>query len=98
MILDPKLSVAEVARKLGVRENLLHAWNKAFVEQGQAAFPGPGQLSPHDEELRRLRAEVTRLRAERDLLKKPPPTSPAHRTDLPVHRRPRPGVAYQLAV
>ena len=37
---------------------------------GMAAFPGPGNLSAEQEELRRLRAEVARLRAERDLLKK----------------------------
>lgn len=70
MITDQKLSVAEVARRLGVGENVLHSWKKAFHEQGEAAFPGHGHLSPADEELRRLRAENARLRAERDLLKK----------------------------
>jgi transposase len=70
MILDQHLSVAEVARRLGVGENLLHTWRKAFRQQGEAAFPGHGQPSPADDELRRLRAEVVRLRAERDLLKK----------------------------
>jgi transposase len=70
MILDQRLSVAEVARRLGVGENLLHTWRKAFRQQGEAAFPGHGQSTPADDELRRLRAEVVRLRAERDLLKK----------------------------
>ena len=70
MILDQKLSVAEVARRLGVGENLLHTWRKAFRRQGEAAFPGHGQPTPADDELRRLRAENARLRAERDLLKK----------------------------
>jgi len=70
MILDQKLSVAEVARRLGVGENLLHTWRKAFRQQGESAFPGHGQPTPSDDELRRLRAEVVRLRAERDLLKK----------------------------
>jgi transposase len=68
MILDQKLSVAEVARRLGVGENLLHTWRKAFRQQGVAAFPGHGQSTPADDELRRLRAEVVRLRAERGLL------------------------------
>jgi transposase len=64
------LSVAEVARRLGVGENCLRVWRDAAKQQGEAAFPGPGNLSAEQEELRRLRAEVTRLRAERDLLKK----------------------------
>ena len=70
MITEQKLSVAEAARRLDIRENLLRSWYKAFQAQGHDAFPGHGNLTPADEELRRLRAEVTRLKAERDLLKK----------------------------
>jgi transposase len=70
MITDKGLSIAEVSRQLGVTEGCLRNWKKAAAEQGDAAFPGPGKLSPADDELRRLRAEVHRLRAERDLLKK----------------------------
>jgi transposase len=70
MMTDPGLSVAEVARRLGVRENLLRNWKKAAKEQGPDAFPGHGHPTPAEDELRQLRAEVHRLRAERDLLKK----------------------------
>jgi transposase len=70
MITDRKLSAAEVARRLDVGENLLRTWKKAFLERGDAAFPGHGHPTPADDELRRLRAENVRLRAERDLLKK----------------------------
>jgi transposase len=70
MLTDQGLSVAEVARRLGVGENCLRHWRQAAREQGDAAFPGQGNPSPADEELRRLRAEVQRLKAERDLLKK----------------------------
>ena len=70
MITDQKLAVAEVARRLDVGENLLRTWKKAFDERGDAAFPGHGHPTPADDELRRLRAENVRLRAERDLLKK----------------------------
>jgi transposase len=69
MIADQKLSVAEVSRRLNVGENLLRIWNKAFLERGPEAFPGHGNPTPAADELRRLRAEVTRLKAERDLLK-----------------------------
>ena len=70
MITDQKLSVAEVARRLGVGEGVLHAWKKAILKQGVGAFPGSGHLTPVEEENRRLRAEVKRLEAERDILKK----------------------------
>jgi transposase len=70
MITDQKLSVAEAARRLDVGENLLRAWKKSVLDQGDAAFPGHGNPAPAEDELRRLRAEVARLKAERDLLKK----------------------------
>jgi transposase len=69
MITDQKLSVAEVARRLGVGEGLLHAWKKAVLKKGGGAFPGSGHLTPQEEEIRKLRAEVKRLEAERDILK-----------------------------
>lgn len=70
MIDEQKLSVAEVARRLDVSESLLHTWKKAFREHGGDAFPGHGRLTPAEDELRQLRAENARLKAERDLLKK----------------------------
>src|SRR4051794_23298664 len=70
MITEQKLAVAEVARRLGVGENLLHSWKKAVLENGAGAFPGSGHLTPIEEENQRLRAEVKRLQAERDILKK----------------------------
>ena len=64
MILEQKLSVAEVARRLDVGENLLRTWKKAFEERGDEAFPGHGNPTPADDELRRLRAENTRANEE----------------------------------
>ena len=70
MVTDQGLSVAEAARRLGIRENLIRNWKRAAKEHGTGAFPGHGHLPPAEDELRRLRAEVARLKAERDLLKK----------------------------
>ena len=57
-------------KNLDIGENLLRTWKKAYLERGTEAFPGHGNPTPADDELRRLRAENARLRAERDLLKK----------------------------
>jgi len=70
MITDQKLSVAEVARRLGISENRLHEWKKTLAAKGTDAFPGSGHLTPLEEENRKLRAEVKRLEMERDILKK----------------------------
>ena len=63
-------SFAEAARSLGICENLIRNWKRALDDRGEQAFPGNGHSSPVEEELRRLRAENQRLRAERDILKK----------------------------
>ena len=70
MLTDQGLSVAEVCRLLGVTKGCLRAWRDAARDKGAAAFPGQGNPSAANDELRRLQAEVIRLRAERDLLKK----------------------------
>jgi len=70
MLKSKDLSLAEVARKLGVTEGCLRTWRAAADAKGDAAFPGHGNLSPAEDELTRLRAQVRRLTAERDLLKK----------------------------
>jgi transposase len=70
LVTERGYSVAEAARSLGVHETLLRSWKQAHEAQGEQAFPGQGQLPPGEEEVRRLRVENQRLRAERDILKK----------------------------
>jgi transposase len=55
---------------LGVHENLLRQWAKDFAADPQHAFPGQGQMKPEQAEIERLRKEVTKLKAERDILNK----------------------------
>jgi transposase len=62
-------TVADVAASLGVAENLLHSWKKKYggaAEQVRRERGGETQ----EEELKRLRREVTQLKQERDVLKK----------------------------
>ena len=70
LVTEQGYSVAEAARSLGLGQTLLRNWKLALDTQGDQAFPGHGKLPPSEEELRRLRAENQRLRAERDILKK----------------------------
>ena len=70
LITEKGYSVAEAARSLDVGETLLRSWKVALQAGGDQAFPGNGRLNPHEEELRRLRAEDKRLLAEREILKK----------------------------
>jgi len=64
------LSVAQASRDLDVHATVLRRWVREFGSSGPDAFPGKGQLKPDDEELRGLRREVAKLKAERDVLKK----------------------------
>jgi transposase len=50
--------------------NLLRNWMKAFEADPQDAFRGQGRMKPEQAEIERLRREVQRLKAERDILKK----------------------------
>ena len=70
MIVDKGLSVAQVARDLGVDRSLLTKWKRELMADEDHAFPGKGRLKPMEEELHRLHKEVEVLRQERDILKK----------------------------
>jgi transposase len=70
LVTEQGKSVAEVARDLDLSESLLRGWKRALDQGGASAFPGKGVPPAHEEELRRLRAEVRRLTMERDVLKK----------------------------
>ncbi len=68
MIADQGLSLAEVARKLGIHANLLRIWKDKAA--GGNPSPSPARPTAVESELLRLRAENERLRMERDILKK----------------------------
>jgi putative transposase len=53
-----------------VHENVLRKWVKEFGSDPVQAFPGHGQMKPEQQEIARLRREVNKLKAERDILKK----------------------------
>jgi hypothetical protein len=54
---------------LGINTNMLRRWKREVADNHNGAFPGKGRLSPEQEELHRLRAEVKRLRMAREIVK-----------------------------
>ena len=64
------VSVAQAARDLDVHVNVLRRWIRDVTADPAQAFPGHGQVKPEQQEIDRLRREVAKLRAERDILKK----------------------------
>jgi transposase len=70
LIRERGVSYAQAARDLDVHENVLRKWVKEFGADPTGAFPGNGQMKPEQQEIERLRREVAKLKAERDILKK----------------------------
>jgi transposase len=70
LVIDRGRNAREVARGLGINENVLYRWIKQYREDPENAFPGNGNLKPEDAELRRLRRELEDVKEERDILKK----------------------------
>ena len=64
------MSVAQVSRDLGIHQNTLRAWLREFEADPRHSFPGQGQMKPEAAEIARLKREVIKLKAERDILKK----------------------------
>jgi transposase len=55
---------------LGVHENVIRKWVKQLEDDPLQAFPGQGRMKPEQAEIERLKREVQKLKAERDILKK----------------------------
>ena len=75
LIKDRGVSYAQASAGLGVHPTQLRNWVKQLADDPQHAFPGQGQMKPEHLEIAQLKREVARLKAERDILKKPRPTS-----------------------
>ena len=70
LIKDRGVSYTQASEDLGVHQSQLRGWVKAFADDPQQAFPGHGQMKPEQAEIARLKREVIKLKAERDILKK----------------------------
>ena len=70
LIKERGVGYTQASQDLSVHESQLRNWVKAFGDDPQQAFPGHGQMKPEQAEIARLKREVTKLKAERDILKK----------------------------
>jgi len=66
--LSDTISVTEVARELGINENMLWKWKKELKVNPENAFTGKG--TPEQEEIKRLKKELYEVTMQREILKK----------------------------
>ena len=64
---QPEVSCSPFAYELGIASSLLTRWRRESGSADQNAFGGTG--SPRDEEVARLKQELTRLKEKRDFLR-----------------------------
>lgn len=70
LIKDRGVSYVQASEDLGVHTSQLRDWVKRFADDPQQASPGNGQMKPEQIEIARLKREVIKLKAEREILKK----------------------------
>ena len=61
------IPISQVAKNLGINDNVLRRWIKEFTDPSKKPFTGHG--SPRDEEMARLKKELQQVKKERDFLK-----------------------------
>lgn len=64
------VSIAPAARGLDLDEAVLRRWLNAYRADPQPVSAGPGEMEPEQRELERLRCELMRPKADRDILRR----------------------------
>ena len=82
LVTERGVAVAQAVKDLEVHENVLRKWVRELRDAPQEAFPGNGKQKAQDAEIAQLRKEVAELKMERDILKKPWPTSRRSRCEV----------------
>ena len=70
LVVDQGYSRREAAGSLDIDARMLGRWVKEHQAGDGQAFRGNGKLTPEQEEIKKLKAQVKRLEMERDILKK----------------------------
>jgi transposase len=70
LVVERGVKVSQAAKDLGIHENVLRKWVRDIQADLKQSFPGRGRMRPDDAEVARLRRELAKTKAERDILKK----------------------------
>ena len=70
LVRERGMTVNQAARDLDLHENVLRKWVRDAKQSGTHAFPRRGKQRPDDAEISRLKRELAKTQAERDILKK----------------------------
>ena len=70
LVLDQGFSRKEAAASLEINAQMLGRWIKESRDEDGQVFRGNGKLTPEQEEIKKLRAQVKQLEMEREILKK----------------------------
>lgn len=64
---QPGVSVAQVARDIGINANQLYRWRQQLEAHADKPFPGSG--TARDQEVLALKRELAKVKKERDFLR-----------------------------
>jgi transposase len=70
LVRERGVAESQAARNLDLHENVLRKSVREQQGDPGSAFPGHGVMEPEQKEIERLRRELARLKAERDILRK----------------------------
>src|SRR5580765_531506 len=79
------IAKARVARDLGIHLSVLKAWLRQFDQDPDNPFPGKGKMKPEEAEIFRLKRELMKVTAERDILKKRSRTLRKNPSEVRLH-------------
>lgn len=70
LVLDQGHTTSEVSRSLEINANMLRRWIREYqADDADHSFRGNGKLTPEQEEIRQLKAQIKQLKLEREILK-----------------------------
>ena len=70
LVLEQGMTRVQVAQDLDLAQQQVSSWIRDYRLASQEAFPGHGQLSAQVQRIKDLETENSRLKMERDILKK----------------------------